>query len=430
MSDINVGSNFLPNENNTYYLGNSTKKWKIDASQLTGTLPSHTHNNYMLKNNAVGTGTFSHNRLSADSPGMYSATLGNNNSASGAASVAIGNTNTASGNWGAIAEGSETLAKGEMSHSEGFKTIAAGSCQHVQGKWNIESPDFAHIVGNGTDDNNRSNAHTIDWSGNAWYAGLVKGKTLQVANENHEISVNENNNFNFNNNVDIPNQQLTAKSVVATGYFRQQSNSTLDRNNINAADGNHYNPVALAVFDSNGWMYKKDISQLKYAGKSVMIYEREYGLTGDTKFNYSATDGIQWYAGINTASIDPFGMMGTVLSTKENNGNALDGSLSNTGQVKLIFPGTYKIELWHTCTNTTSPKSTIGVGVRDATATTSYCESFIGVGTNLNWIATAYCQYMTTITEPTVYTLMKYVTDALPELPSAQFTKAIITYLG
>jgi hypothetical protein len=30
----------------------------------------------------------------------------------------------------------------------------------------------AHIVGNGTD-SKRSNAHTLDWSGNAWYSGNV-----------------------------------------------------------------------------------------------------------------------------------------------------------------------------------------------------------------------------------------------------------------
>ena len=32
---------------------------------------------------------------------------------------------------------------------------------------------YAHIVGNGTAKNKRSNAHTLDWEGNAWYAGDV-----------------------------------------------------------------------------------------------------------------------------------------------------------------------------------------------------------------------------------------------------------------
>ena len=45
--------------------------------------------------------------------------------------------------------------------------------QHVQGKYNIEDTISAHIVGNGTEYNARSNAHTLDWSGNAWFAGDV-----------------------------------------------------------------------------------------------------------------------------------------------------------------------------------------------------------------------------------------------------------------
>lgn len=37
---------------------------------------------------------------------------------------------------------------------------------------------YLHIVGNGTWDNagneSRSNAHTLDWEGNGWYAGTVE----------------------------------------------------------------------------------------------------------------------------------------------------------------------------------------------------------------------------------------------------------------
>ena len=37
---------------------------------------------------------------------------------------------------------------------------------------------YLHIVGNGDDDANRSNAHTLDWAGNAWFAGSVEGTAL------------------------------------------------------------------------------------------------------------------------------------------------------------------------------------------------------------------------------------------------------------
>lgn len=73
------------------------------------------------------------------------------------------------------AEGNATTATGEKSHTEGYGTHAVGYCQHVQGKHNIEDAEsvYAHIVGNGLGVNVRSNAHTIDWNGNAWFAGDV-----------------------------------------------------------------------------------------------------------------------------------------------------------------------------------------------------------------------------------------------------------------
>lgn len=65
-------------------------------------------------------------------------------------------------------------ALGDYAHAEGEGTIAAGQAQHVQGRHNIEdtSDIYAHIVGNG-DSTTRSNAHTLDWDGNAWFAGAI-----------------------------------------------------------------------------------------------------------------------------------------------------------------------------------------------------------------------------------------------------------------
>lgn len=76
--------------------------------------------------------------------------------------------------WAAHAEGKATWAIAEASHTEGHYTIAASDNQHVQGKYNIQDTDdnYAHIVGNGTP-TTRSNAHTLDWQGNAWFAGDV-----------------------------------------------------------------------------------------------------------------------------------------------------------------------------------------------------------------------------------------------------------------
>ena len=90
-------------------------------------------------------------------------------------SHAEGNGTIASGT-GSHAEGYVAKASGSYSHAEGFLTEASGSYQHVQGQYNIKdtSNKYAHIVGNGADNNNRANAHTLDWSGNAWFAGDIK----------------------------------------------------------------------------------------------------------------------------------------------------------------------------------------------------------------------------------------------------------------
>ena len=149
----------------------------------------------MKANNPVGKGSFSMNRLPDSAIGAYSFAEGHQTTASGDKSHAEGGNTTASGyrshaeggNTTASgershAEGGNTTASGERSHAEGWMTVASSDNQHVQGRYNIEdsASKYAHIVGNGTDDANRSNAHTIDWSGNAWFAGTVEGTAIIV----------------------------------------------------------------------------------------------------------------------------------------------------------------------------------------------------------------------------------------------------------
>lgn len=104
--------------------------------------------------------------------------------ASGACSHAEGQATTASGAC-SHSEGLTTIASGNHSHAEGKDTQAKAKCQHVQGRYNIldgtdnqdEYGTYVHIVGNGTSVDARSNAHTLDWSGNAWFAGDVESET-------------------------------------------------------------------------------------------------------------------------------------------------------------------------------------------------------------------------------------------------------------
>ena len=76
-------------------------------------------------------------------------------------------------------EGLATTTKGNYSHSEGRYTIASSPAQHVEGVANIEDADskYIHIAGNG-DWDARSNAYTLDWDGNGWFAGTVETSSV------------------------------------------------------------------------------------------------------------------------------------------------------------------------------------------------------------------------------------------------------------
>lgn len=144
-------------------------------------------------NATTASGDCSHAEGSATTAsGKWSHAEGINSVASGETSHAEGNATEATGsgahsegmgthakNQGAHAEGGYTTASKAYSHAEGFQTLASSMNQHVQGKYNAEdrASTYAHIVGNGTS-SKRSNAHTLDWDGNAWYAGTIEGTAL------------------------------------------------------------------------------------------------------------------------------------------------------------------------------------------------------------------------------------------------------------
>ncbi|MBO7685215.1 MAG: hypothetical protein J6V72_02455 [Kiritimatiellae bacterium] len=140
--------------------------------------------------------------------GSYSHAEGNNTTASGPNSHAEGRDTTASGHrshaegygttasdYQSHAEGNNTTASGYYSHAEGNNTTASGNGSHAQnqgtvarataqtalGKFNVEDSTSAVIIGNGTDDNARSNALTVDWNGNVEAAGTIEAKCGAVA---------------------------------------------------------------------------------------------------------------------------------------------------------------------------------------------------------------------------------------------------------
>ena len=166
--------------------GESTKATNINShaeglnTQAKG-LASHAEGN-----NTKATAEWSHAEgLETTASGAVSHAEGRCTTASKKSSHAEGEWTSAINDY-AHAEGYNTIASGQTSHTEGTGTFASGNNQHVQGRYNLKDLDenqkatnkYAHIVGNGNSDSNRSNAHTLDWNGNAYYAGDVYVNTI------------------------------------------------------------------------------------------------------------------------------------------------------------------------------------------------------------------------------------------------------------
>ena len=88
-----------------------------------------------------------------------------------------------SGCNGSITFGIADINYGKMENrNRGSQVFGSGITstsmyQLAHGKSNIISGDYSHIVGNGTSNTSRSNAYTLDWSGNGTFAGTVSSST-------------------------------------------------------------------------------------------------------------------------------------------------------------------------------------------------------------------------------------------------------------
>ena len=166
----------------------------------------------------------------ATASGDYSSSDGYSTTASGMSARATGAGTTASGDR-SLAQCSGTLASGYAAHADGdgteatntatysggyktkasgfaarshggftearapysqtgvYHTIAGSKMQRVSGQFNIidEDAKYLDIVGNGTSEENRSNAYTLDWDGNAEFAGDVTANGISLKELSNRI---------------------------------------------------------------------------------------------------------------------------------------------------------------------------------------------------------------------------------------------------
>lgn len=256
------------------------------------------------------------------------------------ATHAEGVLNVASGFY-AHAEGSQNVASGGVAHAEGRQNVASGLTSHVGGMLNNDTGNFQTVigvsanpsndstdkiidkdnyyqsgckkhvlvVGNGSMDydhtnkmyfaSSRSNAHTLDWHGNAEYAGDVKANAcggqnpvslVEVSNDVTDLK------SAFSDNLSLLNY-ATKSFSIANGTSH---NYNKDVCSIGAKSGEK---IQVTVNTSSG----VGVSCQIFAKKSDNTFQKLSNATTDTDVSYTLTYDI---VGIGVY----FGTQGSALS--------------------------------------------------------------------------------------------------------------------
>lgn len=213
--------------------------------------------------------------FNTESSGDYSVTIGRDNIASNTSSISIGNRNTVTGeNAGAIAGFSNTIkSKSAISlGGEGLK--ASSSYQTVQGKYNVEdaSSTFVNIIGNGTNDTERSNVAALDWSGNLYLGGTVYIDSDSTSQ----------------NGTSLSEYIATNTSLKLTGILYAGETSLILKNNKITAD------MMVDIYASIYGIQPVD----------VLVEEGKVILTFDPAFDQNVTIGVKFENFTNAARAD------------------------------------------------------------------------------------------------------------------------------
>lgn len=234
----------------------------------------------------------------------------------------------------AHAEGGETQANAGYSHAEGRGTIANGTNQHVGGKYNIadNNGDYAEIIGNGTS-STRSNARTLDWSGNEKIAGDMTVNKTTLANQSAtDITVNlpsSAGTLALQSAVDTAQQKADDAYDIAVG--KDAAISFVNYQSMVAA----FNAESAANLQIGDNIYIETVGVPDLWVAEVLTSKVSYTYTTDQAI-VDALDNpsvgyvnIGWYrlCELETAKVD---LSGYVETTTTVNGHALSGDVTVT----------------------------------------------------------------------------------------------------
>lgn len=193
------------------------------------------------------------------------------------------------------AEGVSAKATGYTAHAEGNNTEAAGTNQHVQGKYNVVDAEgkYAHIVGNGTDSEHRSNAHTVDWEGNGWFAGKISQEGTPTEDKDLATKKYVDDNF-LTKDFDVVNSWADVQRIVRQGLGHLAFPVGYE---FTTHDSNTGQDIIWVVRDHN--YHKAANTNLKYTMtlETKRVYSKSSGVGLTCTYNpmpalYYAKDGL------------------------------------------------------------------------------------------------------------------------------------------
>lgn len=221
VAQLKIGMSYSIRSESSYTYRNQGTITAIDTDTNTITVSYYRDiggdNKYLFIDNKpdIGVDFYPYNNSEAD----FSHAEGYETYASGDSTHSEGRLTYAVGDY-SHAEGEGTNAYANYSHAEGSNTIANGIYQHVQGKYNIADTTSLDIIGNGTDNDNRSNAYTLDTNGNGWFSGEVYvGSTSGTNKDSGSVKLAKMTDLD-----DLKTEILKAENPV--GHIRMETTNT------------------------------------------------------------------------------------------------------------------------------------------------------------------------------------------------------------
>lgn len=268
-------------EKGVVYLSEYARTWGINVKALGYASYSFGRDNFSLGHYSFTAGRENQANYGGSvlgrgnkATGEWAFAHGRGTEASGYASYAGGHSTVASGNR-AFASGHRCKALGEDAHALGHLSKACGTGsfalgrgalagsnqQFAMGKYNLEDSSgvYAFIFGNGTSDTNRSNAMTLDWSGNAWFAG-----TVTVGDDQQEVATKVDGAVpieqggtgattaaNALTNLGAASQADLEAVELASGIVKQSNVTINDGDTYTAPDGYYIKDAQFVILDAD-----------------------------------------------------------------------------------------------------------------------------------------------------------------------------------